>query len=168
MTYHAGSYQGCCHVGFFLPDLNIGIDILTNTLESFLGHIFHYHIIDRLLGLEQVDYLTIDERIMTYIKENRKKAEEAKENERIKKTKHSRPLEDYVGTYRHPAYSEFEFKLEDGKLLVNFGIHTSEATHYHYETFEIKLGVFGVTILATFDTNQKGIVHGLKIQTELR
>jgi len=166
MNYHAGSYQGCCHVGCFLPDLNIGIDILTNTLESFLGHILHYHVIDRLLGLEQVDYLAIDERIMTHINGNKKKSEEKKEKERIKKTKHSRSLEDYAGKYRHPAYSEFEFKLEDEKLVANFGIHTCEATHYHYETFEVKLGVFGVTIQVTFDTNQKGIVHGLKIQTE--
>ncbi len=166
MNYHAGSYQGCCHIASFLPDLNIGIDILTNTIESFLGHILHYHIIDRLLGLEQIDYLVVDERIMNYIKENKKKGQERKEKEKVKKTKHSRPLEDYVGKYTHPAYSDFKFKLEDGKLITNFGIHTSEAIHYHYEIFEVNLGIFGVSILVNFETNQKGIVHGLRIQTE--
>ncbi len=166
INYHAGSYQGCCHIACFLPDLKIGIDILTNTLESFLGHILHYHIIDRLLGLEQIDYLAIGETIMTSINENKKKREEKSEKERIKNTKHSHKLEDYIGTYQHPAYSEFEFKLENNKLIVNLGIHTSEVTHYHYETFEIKLDLFDISILATFETNQKGIVHGLRIQTE--
>ena len=103
---------------------------------------------------------------MTHINETRKKNEEKKEKERIKKTKHACPLTDYVGKHRHPAYSEFEFKLEDEKLVANFGIHTCKATHYHYETYEVKLGVFGVIIFITFDTNQKGVVHGLKIQTE--
>ncbi|MBK5115224.1 MAG: serine hydrolase [Candidatus Heimdallarchaeota archaeon] len=166
MNYHAGSYPGCCHIACFLPDLNIGIDILTNTLESFLGHILHYHIIDRLLGLEQIDYLAIDETIMNIMKEQGKKGEEAKEKERIKNTKHSHPLKDYIGKYQHPAYSAFEFKHKDGKLFANFGIHTNEATHYHYDTFEVKLDIFGASIMITFETNQKGIVHGLKIQTE--
>ncbi|NPE09563.1 MAG: serine hydrolase [Asgard group archaeon] len=165
-NYHAGSYPGCCHIACFLPDLNIGIDILTNTLESFLGHILHYHIIDRLLGLEQIDYLAIDETIMNIMKEQGKKGEEAIEKERIKNTKHSHPLKDYIGNYQHPAYSAFEFKLKDGKLLANFGIHTNEAKHYHYDTFEVKLDIFGTSIMITFETNQKGIVHGMKIQTE--
>ncbi|MCE7745937.1 MAG: DUF3471 domain-containing protein, partial [Candidatus Heimdallarchaeota archaeon] len=75
-------------------------------------------------------------------------------------------LKDYVGKYQHPAYSTFEFKLKEGKLFMDFGIHTSEVTHFHYDTFEIKLAIFGASIMITFETNQKGIVHGLKIQTE--
>lgn len=166
LNSHGGSYQGCCHVGGFLPDLKIGIDISTNTLESFLGHILHYHVIDRLLGLEQIDYLALDEKIMSIMKGNREKKKETHEKERKKNTKHAHSLKDYVGKYRHPAYSDFEFVYNENRLIAKFGIHTCEVNHYHYETFEVKLDLFESTILVTFETNQKGSIYGLKIQTE--
>ncbi|MFX1538744.1 MAG: serine hydrolase, partial [Promethearchaeota archaeon] len=166
LVSHAGSYPGCCHVGGFLPDLNIGIDILTNTLESFLGSILHYHIVDRLLGLKQIDYIEVDEKIVTYIKSNREKQKQALEKERIEHTSYSHPLKDYAGKYQHPAYSELEFIHKNGKLMVKFGIHTCEVNHLHYETFAVKLDVMEISLLVTFETNQYGTIHGLRILTD--
>ncbi|MFW9851733.1 MAG: serine hydrolase [Candidatus Thorarchaeota archaeon] len=163
---HGGSYTGCCHTAAFLPDLNIGIDILTNTLDSFLGHILHYHIIDRLLGMEQIDYVAIDEKIMAKVKPNRKKRKHALDEMKIENTTPSHSLEEYIGEYHHPAYSTFEFILKDEALIAKFGIHTCEVKHLHYETFAVKIDLLDTSILVSFETNQKGNVHGLKIKTE--
>jgi len=164
--YHAGSYPGCCHVGGFLPDLNIGIDILTNTLESFLGALLHYHIIDRLLGYEQIDYVEVDQQIFASIKSNREKQEQMTEEEKKEITPYSHQLEDYTGKYHHPAYSNLEFLYEDSKLVAKFGIHTCEVNHVNHDTFAVLLKLMQTSFLVTFETNDNGTVHGLKIQTE--
>ena len=163
---HAGSYPGCCHIGGFLPDLNIGIDILTNTLESFLGTLLHYHIIDRFLGLEQIDYVEVDEQIFSFMKNNREKQKQVHEKEQVEKISYSHPLEDYTGRYRHPAYSDFEFAYSNGELLAKFGIHTCEIKHENNETFAVKLDLMQQSILVTFEKNQKGFINGLRIKTE--
>lgn len=165
INYHGGSYKGCCHVACFLPDQKIGIDILTNTRESLLGQILHYHIIERLLGYEQKDFLEIDEKIRSFILNDIERQKQKREKERIKKTKQSHQLKDYEGKYHHPAYSDFEFKYEDEKLKAKFGIHECEVSHYHYDTFEVTVDMFDLKILVTFEANQKGHINGLILKS---
>ncbi|NHJ47547.1 MAG: serine hydrolase [Asgard group archaeon] len=165
LNYHGGSYKGSCHISCFLPDQKIGIDILTNTRESYLGFLLHYHVIERLLGFQQLDYVTLDEKLYSFVRDDIKKRNQSREQNRIKNTKTSHPISDYTGKYHHPAYTDFEFIQTKEKLKAIFGIHECDVRHFNYNTFEVNVEMFDSKILVTFETNQNGQINGLIIKS---
>jgi CubicO group peptidase (beta-lactamase class C family) len=138
-SQHGGNIDGfSANVGF-LPDDNIGVVVLTNMNGTQATSIIRNSIFDRLLGLDEIDW---NEKL----KEGRDKAKEAakdvKADEsdpmRKKDTKPSHDLVDYVGKYSHPAYGNFEVKLENDKLMIYSRYKEAELKHYHFDVFKAK------------------------------
>ena len=101
-----------------LPDIKLGVVVLSNGLESPTNAITYYTL-DKLLGIEDKDWSQVYlERINNRPAEDRRitKAREA----RVEGTEPSLPIEEYAGKYKSDIYGIIEVKQEDNKLRVYF------------------------------------------------
>lgn len=135
---HGGGYDGMISSVNMLPDIKLGVVVLSNGLESPTNAITYYTL-DKLLGIEDKDWSQVYlERINNRPAEDRRitKAREA----RVKGTEPSLPIEEYAGKYKSDIYGIIEVKLEDNKLRVYFE-HAPELSatlnHWHYDVWEI-------------------------------
>jgi CubicO group peptidase (beta-lactamase class C family) len=138
---HGGGMDGMISKICIVPEENFGFVILTNSISS-LSSALEYKVLDMYLGGKERDWAgeTL-KRIKDYeVKE--KASEKKKENERIKDTKPSLPIEQFIGTYGGPMYGNVKVELENGNLVARFQPTISfvgDLRHWHYDTFEIEL-----------------------------
>lgn len=135
---HGGGYDGMISSVNMLPDLKLGVVVLSNGLES-PGNAITYYTLDKLLGKENKDWSQVYlERINNRPDEDRRitKARES----RVKGTEPSLPIEKYTGKYKSDIYGVIEVKKEDNKLRVYFE-HAPQLSatlrHWHYDVWEI-------------------------------
>jgi CubicO group peptidase (beta-lactamase class C family) len=135
---HGGGYDGMISSVDMLPDLKLGVVVLSNGLESPTNAITYYTL-DKLLGKADRDWSQVYlERISNRPPEDRRitKARES----RLEGTVPSLPLEKYAGKYKSDIYGIIEVKKEDNKLRVYFE-HAPELSatlkHWHYDVWEI-------------------------------
>ena len=141
---HGGNIDGFTSFLSYLPEDGIGVVMLSNLNSSDLRNIIPYRIYDRLLGLPEIDWSgRLAER------RARNKASEVQQDgdKRVAKaapaptlrrsgTRPSRPLDDFVGRYRHPAYGEVTIgKAADGRLTMAYHRATTPLDHHHYDVF---------------------------------
>jgi len=136
---HNGSIEGYRSQMTFFPNENFGVVVLTNTGAvdyHFVGTICNY-ISDKFLNLNVIDWSS---RLKIAQAEGKAKLQKAKaENEAKRKlnTKPSHGLEDYSGTYEHPAYGSFTLEgRADSDFIGIFHGLPFTLKHYHYDVFE--------------------------------
>jgi len=138
---HAGGMPGYISQLTLLPEKNIAIIILTNTLSSFPTGL-EYHILSQLMADDSTDWLAFFKKLKDR-GEARDKAElEKREASRIEGTSPRLKLEDYTGTYEDKMYGKAEITLENGKLHLVFvpakHIFYSDMEHWDFDTFKVK------------------------------
>lgn len=136
IVQHGGGIDGFISLLTFLPEKDIGIIVLTNKSgNNPLPTIVTFDVIDRLLGLEPIDWNERFRKRHEAGEQARKAAR--KETGRVEGTSPSHPLEAYTGTYEHPAYGRVRITLSDGAL--HFERYATKATleHFHYDIFEL-------------------------------
>ena len=72
----------------------------------------------------------------------RKRMQKKAEADRVKGTKPSLDLKEYVGTYGGDMYGNAEVKLDGDQLTVQFiptPLFKGELSHWHFDTFQITL-----------------------------
>jgi CubicO group peptidase (beta-lactamase class C family) len=135
---HGGGYDGMISSVNMLPDLGIGVVVLSNGLQSPTSAI-SYYTLDKLLGVDGKDwsknYLTM---INSRPDEDRRitRAREA----RVEGTNPSLSIENYAGKYHSDIYGEIKVELEGNALSLSFE-HAPELSaslnHWHYDVWEI-------------------------------
>ncbi len=134
---HGGATDGFNTAMYLMPELNLGIVVVGNTFNS-LGNAVAYQVMDAYLGGNEVDwnqrYLASYQKRYDDAMAKRNKIHQA----RVKKTKPSLRLEDYVGVYRSQAYGKVEVKQVGKDLVLHFwdteGLE-AKLEHWHYDTF---------------------------------
>ena len=134
---HGGATDGMNTTMTMIPELNLGVIVVTNTFNNYMGAVANT-ILDYYLGL---DYREWNERAWsgyqnTYnrVSQNRKVIHDA----RVSGTSTTLPIDSYTGTYDDKLYGKTEIRLEDGKLIVRFWDDEdleAEFEHWHYDTF---------------------------------
>ena len=164
---HGGGYDGMISQSAMVPEEELGLVVLTNK-NSWLILPVLYKTLDVFLSDQDKDwsdfYLKFWNNRIEAGKERIKKLEE----NRIKNTMPSLPLESYTGIYHDKMYGDAEIILKDGKLslqLVPAPDFKGHLKHYHFDTFEI--GFFNFPSLpkglVNFDLNEKGEISSMKI-----
>ena len=107
---HGGGIDGFITSVMFFPDDDLGL-VSFNNRGSGLPSLVSQHAADRLLGLEEEDWIgeALEERNKG--KEVEDEAEEKKEATRIEGTSPSHDLADYAGSYIDPGYGTLEVRL---------------------------------------------------------
>jgi len=163
---HAGGIDGSSSRMAFFPDEDIGVMAIVNQSYSYLPNAALYHLIDRLLGIEPVDW----NEVMKPLEDNQTKAikESGEQSKELRKTD-TQPIHDlqeYVGKYHHPGYGNFTFYLGSGELKAKLGTINYPLTHYHYDTFQFEATRFDFKELLTFQTDSDGDIVGFTIKVE--
>ena len=141
-VHHGGVTPGYSALVSFLPEEDLGIAVLCNHSGSSLPQVVSYTAMDRLLGLEPVDW-------------NKQTLEMAKAQEdflstytmldkeaRKTGTRPTHALDDYTGTFGHPLYGTFKLTREDNGLHASYQEASIPLEHWHYDVFTGRVDYF--------------------------
>jgi CubicO group peptidase (beta-lactamase class C family) len=168
VVWHNGGIDGFISHVAFLPRENSGLVILSNLNGNAVPAIVYRNIVDRLLGLDQVDWnkRTRDE-IAKGKAEDEKGRKEA-DKDRKPGTRPSHSVADYAGDYENPGYGTISV-IKDGEgLKLKTPILEGPLSHFHYDVFEFQGMILGEEMKSkvAFATDLKGNIASLSIQLE--
>ncbi|MDM5188458.1 serine hydrolase [Bacillus sp. DX4.1] len=141
VIHHSGGIDGFSAFVSFIPKENIGLVILTNSGTTLLPSYLANQIYDELLGLETIDWHKRALEDTAKMKEMMKGITQSLP-EQIKETKPSHSLEDYTGTFQHPAYGTLEVYKQNDNLHLRFESFDVVMNHYHYDMFSTTWNAF--------------------------
>jgi hypothetical protein len=136
MLQHGGGIDGMSAMVGLMPEIGVGIVVLTNLNGNLLPGALMHRVFDAYLGRPAIDW---SERARAMSTEAQAAADAA-EQERLKGmvpgTAPTLPLAQYVGTYRHPAWGDLIISLEGGRLMARYGTEfEGSLEHVLYDTF---------------------------------
>jgi hypothetical protein len=165
LDQHGGNIDGMSAMVAIMPEERIGMVILTNANGSPAPTLVLYRALDGLLGAPSRDWLAEQKKVYDKALAMAKDAEKKRIAARAPNTKPSLALEKYAGEYGDSLYGNVVFKMNDGKLTMNYGSGI-EATleHWHYDTFEAKSSAVLVgTLMTTFALGPDGKVKSVDV-----
>jgi len=169
LVWHNGGIDGFYALLSMLPNDHIGVVILTNMPGQPAPEILAYNVYDRLLGLDQVPWLT---RFKDLEAKQKKQEEESKKNKVSDKkagTHPSHDLRDYVGNFENPGYGVVKIaqKRDAFELTLN-KLGPYALVHYHYDVFQIPedADTPAAGELFQFHMDKKGDIHSISAALE--
>lgn len=132
---HSGGIDGFISQMRVLPKEQLGIVVLTNS-GSTASQVVLFNILDRALGLSEIDWVQRTKNDQAKAVEAQAKARAADDAARKKDTQPSHPLADYVGEFEHPGYGKLMVTLEGDALKVDLRGFGAKLKHYHYDVFQ--------------------------------
>lgn len=163
---HGGNIDGFSASTCFLPKDSVGIVVLTNMNGTAATSIIRNNLIDRMLGMNEVDW---NKRLLDEVKKTKEAATKVKKEEdagQVKGTRPSHELTAYTGTFSHPAYGDVAIAPDGDSLDVTFHNMKMKLRHYHYDVFEIRDDETFEGAKISFGANLKGEVDKLWIQMD--
>jgi CubicO group peptidase (beta-lactamase class C family) len=119
---HTGGADGFVTNTCFVPELNLGITILTNNDNQNFFEILRVQILDAYLKVPYVN--KSKKKLPAHIKENNEQQAQIKDwKNRLNKKQPPLNLNEYEGIYSHQLYGNISIKTIDNKLQVTFGSH---------------------------------------------
>jgi len=171
---HGGNIDGFSASTSFMPSDNIGIVVLANQDRSIIPSIVQNIIYDRMLELDETDWIKkgVDE--IKEAKKNQKEVEKNRISNRKEGTNPSHPIEDYVGNYINLGYGTIEITTKNDSLFLTSPYRKLWLSHYHYDTFlpyELNDGKVDMeasydNFLITFYNNNQGEISRIESQFE--
>lgn len=164
---HGGGMPGYISKVCVVPQENLGIVILTNTLSGAPSALQMY-ILDSFLKEESYDWVEL----FADFEKRGKQAEEEEQAERDKTrvadTKPSLEIEKYIGEYEDKMYGKASITLKNGQLHLVFepakDIFFSNMEHWHFDTFKVKFAdKFLPAGYITFNFDSRRNIDGFKI-----
>ena len=169
MVSHGGVISGYRSTMAMLPKDSIAIIVLTNTAQgSPMANAAVYGIMDRLLQLGESAWTTkIKKEIAKQETKNVRELDSLKAL-KVKDTKPSHALTDYVGTYDHKAYGKMIITIEGEHLRIKHRMWDEALEHFHYDQFwstehpDMMIN-YGLRVYKLhFTTNEAGKVDKIK------
>ena|GEM_PF-39472 len=168
LLHHGGSVDGFFAMVAFLPRDNFGAVILSNLNGNPVPTIIMYNLIDRILGLEEIDWSKRTRDQQAKRREEAEKRQKEADKDRILNTTPSHPLEDYAGEYEHPAYGTISVAKGEAGLSLKTPVVEGPLVHYHYDVFELDAQLLGRDFKqkVSFATDLKGRIASLSVRLE--
>jgi len=160
---HTGGLPGYLSQVAFIPELKLGVVVLTNQESGEAFNSITYHVLDHYMGAPAWDWLAG----WTAVKDrgDRQLAEfEANQaSERDADSRPALPLDAYAGTYRDAWYGDIAIAREDDGLVIRFSRSpdlVGDLEHWQYDTFLVKwrLRELRADAFITFSLNPDGSI----------
>ena len=169
MVSHGGVISGYRSTIAMLPKDSIAIIVLTNTAQgSPMANAAVYGIMDRLLQLGESAWTTKIKKEITKQETKNVRELDSLRALKVKDTKPSHALTDYVGTYDHKAYGKMIITIEGEYLRMKHRMWDEALEHFHYDQFwstehpDMMIN-YGLRIYKLhFTTNEAGKVDKIK------
>ncbi|WP_047547808.1 serine hydrolase [Psychroserpens sp. Hel_I_66] len=171
---HGGNIDGFSANVALYPSDNIGIVVLANQNGSPVPSLVRNTISDRLLGVEQSDWVGRYEKNLEKGKKAQEEVEKDSEISNVKNTKPSHINVDYTGIYSNKGYGNFEIIAENDSLFSILNGDKLYLHHFHYDVFElidmtenkVDTTQYGKSIKMVFTTGESGDISEAKIKIE--
>ena len=167
VALHTGSIDGMSALTALLPEERLGVVVLANLDHAELRHALMYRVFDLYLGGAPRDWSAELRALYGRLAEQGQARERAREARRVRGTRPTLPLRYYVGTYADSAYGELVVRLEEGKLVAEFGPGFSgELEHWHYDTFRARWADRALDPWhLTFTQGTDGRINGVAVES---
>jgi CubicO group peptidase (beta-lactamase class C family) len=168
IVYHTGSIRGMVSKVTLVPDLKLGIVVLTNQEARQAYEAITYYILDYYLGVSPIDWITAFKQAEQRTKKRIAEIEKNLRLKRVKNTKPSLDISKYTGRYIDQWYGEMVIEEINNKLVMRF-LHTpalvGDLEHWHYDTFIVRWRdrSLNADAFVTFILNYKGEVEEVKM-----
>jgi len=166
---HTGGLPGYVSMVFMVPEIELGVCVLTNqeSAEAFLATVFH--VVDHYLHAPRFDWVEAYQKTQERERARTTAQEKQAASDRNASSRPSLPLERYAGTYTDAWYGDVKIRQEAGKLLIRFTATPSlvgDLEHWQYDTFmarwkdrELRADAF-----VTFSLTPEGRVEQVKMK----
>src|SRR6266542_2114574 len=138
LVQHTGGLPGYVSKIAMIPELRLGIAVLTNQESGAAFNAITYRVLDHFIGAAPVNYPAI---YKTLLARARKEEEATLKSAAVKRAANSRPslpLAGYAGIYTDAWYGDVTVALEENRLIMSF-THTPELSgeleHWQHDTF---------------------------------
>jgi CubicO group peptidase (beta-lactamase class C family) len=140
MFWHSGNADGMPVYMAILPRKKLGVVVMVNTWAApFLHGALAGRILDHYLGVAAPP----DSSAIALAAQRRADARDADEQKkleagRVKDTKPSRPLDDYIATYTDRVIGDVHVRRDGDRLTLQVAQgEIADLRHWHYDTFEV-------------------------------
>ncbi len=166
---HTGGLPGYVSKVAMIPELKLGVAVLTNQESGAAFESITFRIFDHYLGTPVYDLVAAYEKVRTRVDAMISAAEKSANAARDNTSRPSLPLAKYAGTYTDAWYGEVMITPENGKLAIRFSPSPAlvgDLEHWQYDTFiarwkdrELRADAF-----VTFALNPDGSIDQVKMQ----
>ncbi|QWT21911.1 serine hydrolase [Bacillus sp. NP157] len=120
LVWHTGGWPGMVSRLTMVPDLNLGIVVLTNQESGAAFQAVTMRALDAFMDAPKTDWIGAYAASVKKMEGNADDSMKKHEASRMKGAKPSLPLDGYVGTYRDPWYGDVRVAKDGGKLVMSF------------------------------------------------
>ena len=138
---HTGGLPGYVSRVALVPDLKLGVIVLTNQESGAAFQAITYRIIDHYMGASATDWIAA---FKTSTQQGLARAADFEKRQaasRAVESKPSLPADKYAGRYTDAWYGDVTIIQEEGKLVLRFS-HTpslvGDLEHWQYDTFKVR------------------------------
>ncbi len=132
---HGGNIDGFSALVSLFPQDGLGFVVLTNKNGTPFPDLVVQTAVDRIFGLEAVDWIGDAAKRIAQGQEAAKKAMEKKATRRRPGTTPAHKLDEYAGDYTHPGYGVLKVEIKGTQLQFTYNGITTPLEHWHYDTF---------------------------------
>ena len=166
MIHHGGNIDGFSSMFALMPEDGIGVVVLTNMNGTPVRDIIPYNIFDRFIDGKQVAWNTRARADVKEMEAAEKRGTTKRRGDRVLRTHPSHPFEAYAGIYSNPGYGNLRIDLDGKNLRATYNGIEAPLKHYHYDTFELTVERFDMTMLGSFATDKRGQIDSFSLPLE--
>jgi CubicO group peptidase (beta-lactamase class C family) len=165
-VHHGGNIDGFSAMVAMIPSENVGVVVLTNANGTPAASNIANLALDRMLGLEPIDWSGRAVARRDAAKAASEKAKKATGGARKAGTRPAHALAEYAGEYEHPGYGVVTVTEKAGALRARLHAIELALEHWHFETFNAipeDPAVGETPFKARFETSVRGDVVSLEL-----
>ena len=137
LVSHGGALRAFHSQVSYLPKEKIGVSVFViGDHCAPLSNAICFDIYGRALGLEATDWTARLRNFRIKAKTTLRDARERPVPRGVPNTRPSHDLDDYVGSYEHPAYGQFNITIDGTQLQFCFRRIRLPLNHFHYDRFD--------------------------------
>jgi CubicO group peptidase (beta-lactamase class C family) len=161
VDFHTGSIDGMVAIAGMIRDEGVGVYVLSNRDHAEVRHALMLRVLDLYDDEAPRDWSAELKELYDGIAARRDSTRAAAEAGRVEGTEPSLALNTYAGAYTHEMYGPVEVTVAadgpEGALRVTFGERQGTATHWHYDTFQVRWDrEWQGSSLVTFELDTRG------------
>ena len=166
MVSHGGNTLGFSSLVTLLPEKNFGISLLTNGNSNFMIYPLTYMILDEVLGLPDNGWNEKFQTTIGGIFAAMAEGQKAMAAMQIPGAGITHPMEEYTGTFTHPAFGTLVLQDNGGQLVGTLNGFAAMMMHFHYDCFNLMLPTMGLSLPTQFGYGIDGKISYLDVTFE--
>ena len=169
LVSHTGGLPGFLSRVTLIPEIKLGVTILTNQESGYAFNAITYYVLDKFLKAPSFDWLAAFQKIKIKADSTMAAREKSFTASRDSSSHSSLPLGRYAGDYVDAWYGDISISLEQGRLAMRF-LHTpdliGDLEHWRYDTFVVRWRdrELRADAFVTFALNPDGSIDQVKMR----